>query len=126
MMVSPITIRQWAQKGMLQAQTTAGGHRRFTMASVRQFASERGIELPNATDRLLIVDDNRQFNNFLLALFNSEFPGLEVMAAYDGFEATFAIARQGVCGERDDGYVRFARFLHHSDAAAGLEGSSQC
>jgi excisionase family DNA binding protein len=87
LMVSPVTVRQWAQKGMLQAQTTAGGHRRFTMDSVRQFARERGIDLPNATDRLLIVDDNRQFNDFLAVLFATEFPGLEVLTAYDGFEA---------------------------------------
>jgi len=87
LMVSPVTVRQWAQKGMLKAQTTAGGHRRFTMDSVRQFASERGINLPSATERLLIVDDNRQFNNFLAALFHSEFPSLEVLTAYDGFEA---------------------------------------
>src|SRR5690606_31688390 len=30
LMVSPITVRQWAQKGLLEAQTTAGGHRRFS------------------------------------------------------------------------------------------------
>jgi excisionase family DNA binding protein len=87
LMVSPVTVRQWAQKGMLHAQTTAGGHRRFTMDSVRQFASERGIELSNVTERLLIVDDNRQLNDLLVALFTTEFPGLDVLTAYDGFEA---------------------------------------
>ena len=87
LMVSPITVRQWAQKGMLQAQTTAGGHRRFTMDSVRRFAAERHIDLPSATERLLIVDDNRQFNNFLAALFATQYPGLDVLTAYDGFEA---------------------------------------
>ena len=87
LMVSPVTVRQWAQKGMLAAQTTAGGHRRFTMDSVRQFARERGIALPGATERLLIVDDNRPFNDFLSALFDSEFPTLEILNAYDGFEA---------------------------------------
>ena len=87
LMVSPVTVRQWAQKGMLAAQTTAGGHRRFTMDSVRQFARERGIALPGATERLLIVDDNRPFNDFLSALFDSEFPSLEILNAYDGFEA---------------------------------------
>ncbi|MFP6816409.1 MAG: response regulator [Pseudomonadales bacterium] len=87
LMVSPITVRQWAQKGMLQAQTTAGGHRRFTMDSVREFAREYQIELPSEADKLLIVDDNRQFNNFLAALFATNVPSLEILTAYDGFEA---------------------------------------
>jgi excisionase family DNA binding protein len=87
LMVSPITVRQWAQKGMLQAQTTAGGHRRFTMDSVREFAREYQIELPSEADKLLIVDDNRQFNNFLAALFSTNVPSLEILTAYDGFEA---------------------------------------
>ena len=34
LLVSPITVRQWAQKGLLEAQTTAGGHRRFARAEV--------------------------------------------------------------------------------------------
>ncbi|HED18958.1 MAG TPA: helix-turn-helix domain-containing protein, partial [Gammaproteobacteria bacterium] len=29
LMVSPVTVRQWAQKGGLSALTTPGGHRRF-------------------------------------------------------------------------------------------------
>lgn len=33
-LVSPITLRQWAQKGLLEAQTIAGGHRRFARAEV--------------------------------------------------------------------------------------------
>ena len=63
LMVSPVTVRQWAQKGLLAAQTTAGGHRRFAIETVAAFARERGIDLPGITARLLIVDDNRQFNN---------------------------------------------------------------
>ena len=86
-MVSPITVRQWAQKGLLDAQTTAGGHRRFTRATVMQFARERGIQLAGSHDSLLIVDDNRQLNQFLAALFSAEYPELDIHVAYDGFEA---------------------------------------
>ena len=87
LMVSPITVRQWAQKGLLEAQTTAGGHRRFTRAAVQKFARERGIELAGTKDSLLIVDDNKQLNTFLAALFAAEYPDLEIHVAYDGFEA---------------------------------------
>jgi len=91
LMVSPITVRQWAQKGLLPAQTTAGGHRRFAVDAVARFARERGIELPGLTARLLIVDDNRQFNNFLADLFATEVPDLPVHQAFDGFEAGRAV-----------------------------------
>ncbi len=87
LMVSPITVRQWAQKGLLEAQTTAGGHRRFTHAAVKRFARERGVSLPGALESLLIVDDNRQLNEFLAALFRAEYPDLNILTAYDGFEA---------------------------------------
>ena len=91
LMVSPITVRQWAQKGLIEAQTTAGGHRRFTLEAVRRFAASRNIDLDAALGReggtLLIVDDDKQLNRFLLALFSTEVPGLTVHSAYDGFQA---------------------------------------
>ncbi|MFU8817728.1 MAG: response regulator [Pseudomonadales bacterium] len=87
LMVSPITVRQWAQKGLLEAQTTAGGHRRFSRAVVERFARERGVSLPHTHQRLLIVDDNRELNGYLAALFAAEVPGLEIHSAHDGFEA---------------------------------------
>lgn len=93
LMVSPITVRQWAQKGLLAAQTTAGGHRRFSLDAVASFARERGIDLPGITERLLIVDDNQQFNNFLADLFTTEVPGLPIHQAFDGFEAGRAVAQ---------------------------------
>jgi excisionase family DNA binding protein len=85
--VSPVTVRQWAQKGLLEAQITAGGHRRFTLASLRRFAQERGVVLPALEERLLIVDDNRQLNGFLVALFAAQCPDVPVASAYDGFHA---------------------------------------
>ena len=87
LMVSPITVRQWARKGLLQAQTTAGGHRRFSREVIEAFARERGIELPEGRERLLIVDDNRELNAYLVALFSAHVPELEISSAYDGFDA---------------------------------------
>jgi len=95
LMVSPITVRQWAQKGLIEAHATAGGHRRFTLDAVRRFATERGLTLPDlpASSRsLLIVDDDRQLNQFLVALFTTEVAGLTVYAAEDGFEAGRLVA----------------------------------
>ena len=93
--VSPITVRQWASRGLIDATTTAGGHRRFTPEAVRRFASERGIVLPREAGgpvrRVLVVDDDRQLNRFLVELvsawsrrMNTE---VRVESAHDGFEA---------------------------------------
>jgi excisionase family DNA binding protein len=87
LMVSPITVRQWAQKGLLEAQTTAGGHRRFSREVIEAFARERGIRMPSSRRSLLIVDDNRELNAYLEALFSAHVPDLEIHCAYDGFEA---------------------------------------
>lgn len=87
LMVSPITVRQWAQKGLLEAQTTAGGHRRFSRDVIEAFARERGIHMPPSQQRLLIVDDNRELNGYLAALFTAHVPELEIHCAYDGFDA---------------------------------------
>lgn len=94
--VSPITVRQWAQKGLLRAQTTAGGHRRFERSVIEQFARDRGAEtpVPPPGNSLLIVDDNRSFNEYLQALFAVECPELVVHAAYDGFEAGRLVVQQ--------------------------------
>jgi excisionase family DNA binding protein len=90
--VSPITVRQWAQKGLLKAQTTVGGHRRFARSVIHAFASSRGVALPDGKPVLLIVDDNRSLNDYLAALFSVEVAGLEIHSAYDGFEAGRLVA----------------------------------
>ena len=87
LMVSPITVRQWAQKGMLDAQTTAGGHRRFMLAEVERFARERGMQLPNQQTTVLVVDDDQQLNSYLVAVLQTQMEGLEVLSVSDGFEA---------------------------------------
>ncbi len=87
LLVSPITVRQWAQKGLLEAQTTAGGHRRFARSEVERFAREKGIELPNQYQKVLVVDDDRQLNNYLVALLETSVDDVQVHSALDGFEA---------------------------------------
>ncbi len=90
LMVSPITVRQWAQKGWLKASTTVGGHRRFLLHDVEQFARERNLAFfspKHAVPRILIVDDNRQLVNFLLELFANMDNPPQTEFAYNGFDA---------------------------------------
>ena len=90
LMVSPVTVRQWAQKGLLEARTTPGGHRRFSIDAVRQFAIREGMSSRlegKAGLSILVVDDDRQLNRFLVELLRSKHAGTLVESAYDGFEA---------------------------------------
>jgi len=96
LMVSTASLRLWASKGLLPAQTTAGGHRRFLRCDIEQFARQRGIAIPtnesepvkaNGDLRVLIADDDQQLTRYLQKLL-SDIPGVgAIEAAGDGFEA---------------------------------------
>lgn len=89
-MVSPVTVRQWAQKGLLTAALTAGGHRRFLHQELIRFAHERGLTLNwpgQGTTKILIVEDDEQVAGFLYEFLQGR-PGIEAVdIAESGFEA---------------------------------------
>lgn len=90
LMVSPVTIRQWANKGWLKNQVTAGGHRRFARRDVEIFARQRGIGLNLAETedlRVLIVEDDAQVVGFLAEVLVERAHGVVTETALDGFEA---------------------------------------
>lgn len=89
-MVSPVTVRQWAQKGLLSAALTAGGHRRFLRQELLRFADERGLSLNwvvQGKARILIVEDDEQVAAFLCELLRGQ-AGIDALdTAANGFEA---------------------------------------
>jgi excisionase family DNA binding protein len=88
--VSPVTVRHWALKGWLDAETTAGGHRRFLRREVERFAREREISLEpqdDGTFRVLIVDDDRGFSAYLADALEGEEGNVVTDVAHDGFDA---------------------------------------
>lgn len=90
LMVSPVTVRQWAQKGILRAVTTVGGHRRFARDEVERFARERGLVLQQparSACRILIADDDEQVRKFLVELLGAQPYAIEIETAVDGFDA---------------------------------------
>lgn len=85
--VSPITVRGWASKGLLQAETTPGGHRRFLREDLERFASQWNPFSHRGALRVLIVDDDISVVGFLRELLEGGVSPVEVETALDGFEA---------------------------------------
>ena len=91
LMVNPVTVRQWAARGLLRSVTTPGGHRRFLPHDVEEFARARGA-VPMARGsgppgRVLIVDDDEQLGLYLAELIKSCDRKIAIEIARDGFEA---------------------------------------
>lgn len=87
MMVSPITVRGWAQKGLLQAEVTPGGHRRFRRDEVERFARQWNPAGNKGPMRILIADDDPAVVGFLKEWLEDERFNTRVETAFDGFEA---------------------------------------
>ncbi len=87
LMVSTNSIRMWTDKGLLKAETTLGGHRRFPKAEIERLIKMRGS--PSADGKLptvLIIDDEKDLAETLAAGLREAVPGLCVETAHDGFE----------------------------------------
>jgi len=87
LMISPITVRAWAQKGLLPSETTPGGHRRFLRESVEQFAKQCKTASQHSDLRILIVDDDKQVAGLLVEWLTGLDEPFIVNSATDGFEA---------------------------------------
>ena len=91
LMVNPVTVRQWAARGLLRSQTTPGGHRRFLLSDVEEFALSRGTlpraRIPGRPDRVLIVEEDRQLGYRIADLIRIRDPQIETELAWDGFDA---------------------------------------
>jgi excisionase family DNA binding protein len=90
LLVAPVTVRLWANKGLLPSETTPGGHRRFRVQDVEEFIArrrqlqERGLQPPRS---VLLIDDDIQYTRYLQTLLASRAPQLQVDTAHDGFTA---------------------------------------
>lgn len=90
LMVSTAAVRLWAESGNLKAKVTAGGHRRFKLDDIKEFATKKNIQLNiriNENPRILIVDDNTHFAEFLKMLLKEKIKNVEVEISLDGFDA---------------------------------------
>lgn len=90
LMVAPVTVRSWAQKGLLRSLATPGGHRRFLREDVERFARDNGVslDLRKSTGlKVLVVDDDPVFTDRLSAFLAGQGERVVVEVAHDGFDA---------------------------------------
>ena len=90
LLVAPVTVRLWANRGLLPSETTPGGHRRFRAQDVEEFlARRRQIQEAASTtpSRMLLIDDDEQYLSVLKGVLAARAPGLRVDTALDGFTA---------------------------------------
>jgi excisionase family DNA binding protein len=90
LLVATVTVRLWANKGLLPSVTTLGGHRRFRAEDVESFVARH--QQPNAgyrapAARVLIIDDDPQFARYLAGIISKQAVGATVDIAHDGFSA---------------------------------------
>lgn len=92
--VSPKTIINWIESGLIKAYKTPGGHRRINRKDLIAFMENQGMPLPekdkqmeNGRIKILVVDDDPIIvESIVQALEEDEFD-YEVISAADGFEA---------------------------------------
>lgn len=90
LLVAPVTVRLWANRGLLPSETTPGGHRRFRVQDVEEFIARRrqlqegGPQPPRS---VLLIDDDAQYTRYLQSLLAIRAPQVQVDTAPDGFTA---------------------------------------
>jgi CheY-like chemotaxis protein len=96
LLVTPVTVREWARKGLIPSVSTAGGHRRFLLDDIRRFAAEHGIRLeppaaarlgPAERLRIMLVDDDAVFSTYVREIVLGVEPNALIEQATDGFDA---------------------------------------
>jgi excisionase family DNA binding protein len=102
--VSVPTVQRWVDSGHLKAWKTVGGHRRIGAESAeRMFQAQRlqgpggsaaGAAKPAAAPvTVLVVDDNPDDRDVLVAHVETALPGAVVVVAENGFEALMEIGK---------------------------------
>ncbi len=91
------TAINWIKNNYLKAFVTPGGQYRVYTEDLYEFLRSRGMRIPDELkealadnsewERILIVDDDVEFNNMLKKIFNLKLPAFTILQAFDGFEA---------------------------------------
>lgn len=94
LMITPLDLYEWVQKGMLHAAVANTGKSRFNLDDVQCFARDLGISIcrPDKSKlRILIIDDDVRLSRSLVELFDTLSKTVEVTAVHSAFEAGRAL-----------------------------------
>lgn len=96
------TTINWIDKGHLDAFRTPGGQYRVYPDVLARFLQKQNMRLPDELkqilaeqariDQVLIVDDDRDFNDLVRKAIVAHYPDTKVNQAFDGFDAGRAVA----------------------------------
>lgn len=93
------TAINWIHAGFLKAFKTPGGQYRIYPDDLAAFMISRNMKIPDnlleickkqdtyTLNTVLIIDDDRALNTVIARFFEKEFPKINILQAYDGFEA---------------------------------------
>jgi two-component system, OmpR family, response regulator len=93
------TAINWINNGYLTAFKTPGGQYRVYPDDLVDFMSSRNMHIPmkllsTCTNKaaynsgtLLVIDDDKTFNTLVASCIREKFPELDIIQAYDGFDA---------------------------------------
>jgi excisionase family DNA binding protein len=95
--VSPFTIRNWIESGVLPAYKTPGGHRRVLKQDLDDFLKKHGMpavkDMAPASKKILVVDDDKTVTDFVTTVISQLNGDIEIAVAHDGFEAGSLVTR---------------------------------
>lgn len=96
--VSPKTIINWIDSGLIKAYKTPGGHRRINRKDLIAFMEKQGMPVPeNEMDterrkKILVVDDDPIIVESIVQALEEDEYDYEVISAADGFEAGIQVS----------------------------------
>lgn len=94
--VDPGSVANWIDQNLLKAHRTPGKHRRVASQDLVTFLRQHNMPIPAELDvhpgRVLVVDDEPAVAQLIGRTVREAYPDLEVVEAYDGFNAGTMIA----------------------------------
>ena len=93
MTVSLSQVNSWINNHELIADIVVDGHHRFQLDNIKSFAQAKNIELINQNnqERLLIVDDEPLYAEFLKDYLSAKYNELDIDVCFNGFAAGLKI-----------------------------------
>lgn len=93
--VSVRTVQLWAERGMLEAWKTEGGHRRIGVDSVRRFMAGE-VRGPRSAEpfKIVVADDDPALLKLYQVRMRGWDPRIELFPARDGYDVLLLVGRE--------------------------------